>query len=49
MVVSKGKYGFWALVSKVGNKHTYKMKRWIGMHTCGRVLNNIQGRNAKLM
>ncbi|KAI5383748.1 hypothetical protein KIW84_070924 [Lathyrus oleraceus] len=25
---------------KVGNKHTYRMKRWVGNHMCGRVLNN---------
>lgn len=39
-VIYKGKYGFLTLVSKVGNKHMYKMKKWIGTHTCGRVLNN---------
>lgn len=31
---------FLAFVSKVGNENTYKMKRWIDIHTCGRVLNN---------
>ncbi|XP_058776394.1 uncharacterized protein LOC131650710 [Vicia villosa] len=39
-VVCKGNCGFLALVSKVGNKHTYRMKMWFGTHTCGRVLNN---------
>lgn len=39
-VICKGKYGFLVLVSKVGNKHTYKMKKWVGTHKCGRVLNN---------
>ncbi|XP_058784424.1 uncharacterized protein LOC131659227 [Vicia villosa] len=39
-VVCKGNCGFLALVSKVGNKHTYRMKKWLGPHTCGRVLNN---------
>ena len=39
-VVCKGKCDFLALVNKVGNKHTYRMKRRVGAHTCGRVLNN---------
>lgn len=29
-----------ALVSKVGNTHTYRMKRWVGNDMCGRVFNN---------
>lgn len=40
-VICKSKCGFLALVSKVGNKHAYMMKRWVGTHTCDRILNNI--------
>lgn len=39
-MICKGKYGFLALVSKVGNKHMHRIKRWIGTHTCARLLNN---------
>lgn len=39
-VIYKSKCGFLELVSKVGNKHMYKMKRWVGTQTCGGVLNN---------
>lgn len=46
MAVCKGKCGFLALVSKVRNKHMYRLKRWVGTHTYGRVLNN-SSKNSK--
>lgn len=36
----KGICGFLALVSKVGDKQTFRMKRWIDDHTCARKTNN---------
>ncbi len=36
----KGICGFLAFVSQVGDKHTFRMKRWIGDHTCARKTNN---------
>ncbi|XP_058756990.1 uncharacterized protein LOC131630222 [Vicia villosa] len=39
-VECRGKYGFTALCSKVGDKHTFQLKTWVGTHTCSRVLNN---------
>ncbi|XP_058756954.1 uncharacterized protein LOC131630180 [Vicia villosa] len=39
-VECKGKCGFLALCSKVGDSHTYQIKTWVGTHTCARVLNN---------
>lgn len=45
MVLYKGKCCFLALVSKVGNKHTYRMKKWVGNHTCGRVLELFRSSN----
>ncbi|XP_058761902.1 uncharacterized protein LOC131657970 [Vicia villosa] len=39
-VECKGKCGFLALCSKVGDRHTYQLKTWVGSHSCARVLNN---------
>jgi hypothetical protein len=39
-VECKVKCGCWALVSKVGDKHTFRVKRWYGKHTCGRATLN---------
>jgi len=39
-VVCNGKCGFLALVSQVGDKHTFRMKRWYGDHTCARTMEN---------
>ncbi|MCI22305.1 hypothetical protein A2U01_0043481, partial [Trifolium medium] len=39
-VVCKGNCNFLALVSKVGNKETYRMKKYVGPHKCPRTLNN---------
>nr|XP_004489869.1 uncharacterized protein LOC101510316 [Cicer arietinum] len=39
-VICKAKCWFLALVSKVGDSHTFRMKKWCGDHTCGRILNN---------
>jgi hypothetical protein len=36
----KGNCDFLALVSKVGNKETYRLKKYKGPHTCPRVTNN---------
>src|ERR1044072_6839948 len=38
-VKCKGKCGFLALCSKVGDRHTYQIKTWVRTHTCARVLN----------
>lgn len=42
--VCKGNCGFTALVSRVGDSHTYRMKTLVDRHTCGRVFAN---KNAK--
>ncbi|XP_058783754.1 uncharacterized protein LOC131658483 [Vicia villosa] len=39
-VECRSKCGFLAHVSKVGDRHTYQLKTWVGTHTCARVLNN---------
>jgi len=39
-VVCKGNCEFLALVSQVGDKHTFRMKRWYGDHTCARKTEN---------
>jgi hypothetical protein len=36
----KKDYGFTALCSRVGEKHTYIIKIWQGIHNCLKTLNN---------